>query len=134
MPKNVIEQWKADPVEHINDILKFSPMYCVGGLHASKSVARVMGAIRNEECEELHEIPEEWLQWPCTLFLFEDALENHQKSLLALATIDNESLVLLTFHDKVVKLRELFLDEFGSLEEYRRLAKLVRGVGKRAKE
>jgi len=107
-------------------------LYCCGGLHTRETLALCIEEIIEGINEHLPEVPDTWVQWPCTSYFFTDALENHWKELLVLGNMDNESIHLqVSFADKVSKLRELFVNEFTSEAEYRKVAKLCR-AGKAA--
>ncbi len=71
----------------------------------------------------LTEVPSAWVNWPVVGFFFEDSLANHWQPLLAIGNIDNEPLALqVSFYDKLIKLRELLLNVYGSVQDYRAVA------------
>ena len=108
-------------------VTKGCALYCYGGLHSRETLALCIQEIMEGVNENLPEVPDTWVQWPCTSYFFVDSLENHWKELLVLGNMDNESIHLqVSFSDKISKLRELFLNEFKSEEEYRKVAKLCR--------
>jgi len=88
-----------------------------------------MDEIEKGEHEHRTEIPDSWNPWPCQAYFFEDDVENHWSELLAIGNIEKESIALpVSFVDKFMKLRELFVREFGSAENYRKLANISRQI------
>jgi len=95
-------------------------------MHTSQAVVNVIATIESGTCinPELNTIPEAWLNWPCVGYFYADGVQNHWQELVALGNIDNESISLkVSFYDKLIKLRELFLLTFKTVENYKELAK-----------
>src|SRR6185503_16116469 len=98
-------------------------LYCCGGLHTRETLALCIEEIIEGINEHLPEVPDTWVQWPCTSYFFTDALENHWKELLVLGNMDNESIHLQPLQIKFQSF-ELFVNEFTSEAEYRKVANL----------
>ena len=104
----------------------------VGGTHTTLGLQETMDEIDRGDHPHRTEIPDSWNPWPCQAYFFEDSVENHWSELLAIGNIDNESIALpVSFVNKFMKLRELFVREFGSAENYRKLANIARSDSKK---
>ncbi len=127
-----MELWRRRPQECLKEILEHAKtqkegedLVAVGGMHTSIAVNNVIVLIEEGQCPNpgLTDIPDAWLNWPCVAYFFEDDLSNHWQELIALGNIDNESLALqVSFVDKLIKLRELFLVTFKTVEKYKEAA------------
>ncbi len=127
-----MELWRRRPQECLKEILEHAKtqkegedLVAVGGMHTSIAVNNVIVLIEDGQCPNpgLTDIPDAWLNWPCVAYFFEDDLSNHWQELIALGNIDNESLALqVSFVDKLIKLRELFLVTFKTVEKYKEAA------------
>lgn len=127
-----MELWRRRPQEFLKEILEHAKtqkegedLVAVGGMHTSIAVNNVIVLIEEGQCPNpgLTDIPDAWLNWPCVAYFFEDDLSNHWQELIALGNIDNESLALqVSFVDKLIKLRELFLVTFKTVEKYKEAA------------
>lgn len=127
-----MELWRRAPEDHMQEILDHAAtqkegedLVAVGGMHTSEAIKNVMALIEDSQCPnpELTDIPESWSSWPCIAYFFEDALPDHWQELVALGNIDNESLALqVSYVDKLIKLRELLLLTFGTVENYKKTA------------
>ena len=127
-----MELWRQRPQDFLEEILKHATtqkegedLVAVGGMHTSEAVKNVIALIEEGQSPNpgLTDILDAWLNWPCVAYFFDDDLSNHWQELIALGNIDNESLALqVSFVDKLIKLRELFLITFKSVEKYKEAA------------
>ena len=92
-------------------------------MHTTESMQICIEEIENGDFPGFAEVPSGWTNWPVQGFFFEGPLAQHWQPLLAIGNIDNEPLALqVSFYDKLIKLRELMINVFGTVEEYRAAA------------
>ena len=81
------------------------------------------------------EAPPKWSCWPAFGYFFVEPLEHWWRELVLLGNMDNEVLQLeVSFLDRVLKLRELFVKEFPTMADYKAACLASKGKGEGAKK
>ncbi len=120
-------QFLQEILEHAKQQPPEDTLVAVGGMHTTESITICIEEILAGDFPGLKEVPSGWTHWPVQGFFFEDSLANHWQPLLALGNIDNEPIALqVSFFDKLLKLRELMMNVYGSPLKYREVARAAK--------